>query len=73
MAECDGYTYAFANALALYGIQSFAVFGTVIGAGGHAWNLVRIDGKYYHTDLTWNDDTEYTDKDIFYYNRNNSS
>jgi len=22
---------------------------------GHAWNIVRIDGKYYHTDLTWND------------------
>ena len=23
--------------------------------GGHEWNYVRLDGKYYQTDLTWDD------------------
>ena len=23
------------------------------GGGGHAWNIVRIDGKAYHLDVTW--------------------
>ena len=22
---------------------------------GHAWNLVQLDGQWYHLDVTWND------------------
>ena len=29
---------------------------------GHAWNAVRIDGRYYHVDVTWDDQGE----NIFY-------
>lgn len=53
-AVCDGYTKAFQYLLQKVGIQSFMATG--IGNGGkHAWNIVRIDGKYYNVDLTWDD------------------
>ena len=29
--------------------------GECIPDGGHAWNLVRLDGEWYHMDVTWND------------------
>lgn len=57
-AVCDGYARAFQYALYKVGIQSTTVAGegkTSSGSGGHAWNLVRIDGNYYYTDLSWND------------------
>jgi hypothetical protein len=59
-AVCDGYSEAFHYLLRRAGIQSFVVIGSSENpatkqAVGHAWNIVRIDGKYYHTDLTWND------------------
>ena len=50
-AVCEGYARAFQYLLYKAGIQSMVVSG-----GGHAWNLVRIDGEYYYTDLTWDDD-----------------
>ena len=51
---CDGYAKAFQCLLMRTGIQSFRVVGYGNG-GSHAWNYVRIDGKYYQTDSTWND------------------
>lgn len=53
-AVCDGYTKAFQYLLQKVGIQSFMATGTGNG-GKHAWNIVRIDGKYYNVDLTWDD------------------
>lgn len=53
-AVCDGYTQAFQYLLQRVGIQSFMVTGTGKG-GNHAWNIVRIDGRYYNVDLTWDD------------------
>ena len=57
-AVCEGY------AEALQIIQSFIVIGesldpTSEGNVGHAWNYVRIADKYYHVDLTWNDDDSF--------------
>ncbi len=40
--------------------------------GTHAWNLVEVDGKYYHTDVTW-DNKENTDPNSAHYDKNNSS
>lgn len=57
-AVCQGYAEAFQYLLRRVGIQSFIVTGVGVNADGeipHAWNLVRIDNKYYHTDLTWDD------------------
>ena len=53
-AVCEGYTKAFQYLLQKVGIQSFMATGTGNG-GKHAWNIVRIDGKYYNVDLTWDD------------------
>ena len=60
-AVCEGYAESFQYLLQRVGIQSIEVFGygitkPEIGAGeNHAWNIVRIDGQYYLTDLTWDD------------------
>lgn len=62
-AVCDGYSEALQYLLQQAGIQSFIAIGdsNVPSSGtlvGHAWNYVRIDGAYYHTDLTWDDQDE---------------
>lgn len=59
-AVCEGYAEALQCLLQRVGIQSVEIFGYGInpstGVGEpHAWNAVRIDGKYYLVDLTWND------------------
>lgn len=59
-AVCDGYAEAYQYLLRKVGIQSFIAFGSSIEPStnnlvGHAWNYVRIDGKYYHVDVTWDD------------------
>ena len=59
-AVCEGYAEALQCLLQACGVQSVIVLGSSVNpstnqAEGHAWNMVRIDGKYYHTDLTWND------------------
>ena len=53
-AVCEGYAKAFQCLLQRSDIQSFIVTGWSRGVG-HAWNIVRINGKYYHTDPTWAD------------------
>lgn len=48
---CDGYAgvfYYMANAAGLPVLYDDGKFYS----GGHAWNLVKIDGKYYYIDLT---------------------
>ncbi len=64
-AVCDGYAEAFQCLLQRVGIQSFIVTGNSFNPStssyeGHAWNYVRLGGKYYHVDLTWDDQEEYT-------------
>ena len=62
-AVCEGYAESFQYLLHRAGIRSFIITGSSINPStgnpeGHVWNLVRIGGKYYHTDLTWNDQGE---------------
>ena len=59
-AVCEGYAESFQYLLHRAGIRSFIITGSSINPStgnpeNHAWNLVRIEGEYYHTDLTWND------------------
>lgn len=62
-AVCEGYAEAFQYLLRKAGIQSFIMTGVSNNPStgtpeGHAWNAVRIDGKYYHVDTTWDDQGE---------------
>lgn len=63
-AVCEGYAEALQYLLMRAGIRSFIILGESKNPNGstpepHAWNLVRIDGDYYHVDLTWNDQDDY--------------
>lgn len=63
-AVCDGYSKAFqviCNRLGIdcVGINGFCPeFNKENGESsdtGHMWNCVKIDGEWYHVDVTWND------------------
>ena len=51
---CQGYAKYFYRLANKAGIECRVVDGTANG-GRHAWNLVKIDGKYYYVDVTWDD------------------
>src|SRR5690606_33291910 len=59
IAVCQGYTLATQLLLDMVGVQNQMISGEVgndrSGWEGHTWNLVNIEGKYYHVDTTWND------------------
>ncbi|MEK3993979.1 DUF5050 domain-containing protein [Psychrobacillus sp. FSL K6-2365] len=54
IAVCDGYTKSMALILNKVGVQTIQVTGIANG-GNHSWNMVKIDGQYYHVDTTWDD------------------
>lgn len=47
---CSGYTDAMAIFLDHYNIPNFE-----LSSENHVWNVVQIDGKWLHLDLTWDD------------------
>ncbi|MGM9647728.1 MAG: transglutaminase domain-containing protein [Eubacteriales bacterium] len=52
---CQAYVYLYAYLLDLVGIANdYAVSDGM----NHIWNLVELDGNWYHVDLTWDDPTE---------------
>lgn len=51
---CQGYALLSLKMLQLLGIEAKYIVGYV-GAEGHAWNLVKLDGQWYHLDPTWDD------------------
>ena len=60
-AVCDGYSSAYQYLLYKVGILSHIATGWGTDSNGtyqaHAWNLVKLDGDWYYTDLTWDDQT----------------
>ena len=71
-AVCEGYSKAMKLLCDLSGLECMIISGkmkTGSASEGHAWNLVRIDGEYYHLDVT-NDDpvsADGTDTLTYYY------
>ncbi len=64
-AVCDGYTLAFEYLLQQCGIETVFIGGkagaTEEDAGGHAWNIVKMDGTWYEVDTTWDDSESMVD------------
>ena len=56
---CAGYAHAYQLLLQSVGIPSFYVAGRSKGQA-HAWNLVQLDGDWYYTDVTWDDQTDHS-------------
>lgn len=52
-ALCQGYAQSFTYLCSLAGINSLIVLG--VANEPHMWNIVKMDGDYYHIDLTWDD------------------
>ena len=50
---CESYAKAFQYLCGVNGIDSVILTG--YGGEPHAWNLVRVDGKWYGVDATWDD------------------
>lgn len=56
-AICSGYADAMAIFLTKFGVENFK-----ISSETHVWNAVKLDNKWYHLDLTWDDPvSEYKD------------
>ena len=53
-AVCEGYAKAMKLLMDRAGVDSLVVTGQS-KTQLHAWNLVKIDGDYYHVDSTWDD------------------
>ena len=53
-AVCEGYAKTVKALLDMNDIECYYVTGNTTG-GAHGWNLVKLDGQWYHLDVTWND------------------
>lgn len=69
-AVCEGYARAFKYLCDMVGIPCELVIGTTDIE--HMWNLVQIDGEWYHIDVTW-DDPKNKDGDYISYSYFNLS
>ena len=55
-AICEGYAKAFKLLCDAVGMSCIVVYGTATNLKGtehHAWNIVKLDKKCYHVDVTW--------------------
>ncbi len=79
-AVCEGYAWLYGILLHKVGIDSMLVESTNIR---HGWNLVYLEGKWYHVDVTWDDYLNghpglgehaffFKDSDYFYENSHDS-
>lgn len=52
-AQCQGYARTFSYLCNLCGIETDIALG--VANEEHMWNMVKLNGKWYHIDLTWDD------------------
>ncbi len=58
VAVCDGYAKAFAQMATQAGLEAIRLTGNAFNGfslQSHAWNQVKVDGKWYNIDVTWDD------------------
>ncbi len=78
VAVCNGYSKAFDLMARCCGLEVDYVRGRSSEAKpdepGHAWNMIKLNGEWYHVDVTWGDtcvkDFEYKDFSYGYFNLN---
>lgn len=63
---CSGYSYSVKLLCNRVGISSAVIKGVSKGVG-HMWNIVRIDGSWYHLDVTWNDPVNKSEESVTLY------
>lgn len=56
LALCEGYSKAFMYLAQALGYNCVCIVGRGNGES-HMWNMVELDGKWYHVDVTWDDPT----------------
>jgi len=57
-----GYALAMKLLMNRCGEHCFLVFGTLNSGEEHVWNIVYVNDKFYHTDVSWDDaDIDYSD------------
>ena len=58
-AVCDGYSLAYEYLLQQAGLEAAVIVGNAGGseadAGGHAWNIIKVDDTWYEVDSCWDD------------------
>lgn len=66
---CAGYTKEFEMLMNGAGIDTIALLST-----DHAWNMIKINDSWYHTDCTWDDMDGYSGYEMIYnfFNRSES-
>ncbi|MGI6004475.1 MAG: transglutaminase domain-containing protein [Christensenellales bacterium] len=65
LAVCSGYAYALQYLAAQLDLPCITVNGSAAGLEFHTWNMVRIDGTWYHVDATWMDGEDGIDERYF--------
>ncbi|MDF2941329.1 MAG: Transglutaminase-like superfamily [Herbinix sp.] len=63
---CEGYALAAYRMFTDAGIECKIITGTA-GGGLHAWNIVKVNGKWYNIDLTWDDPIMNTGEQVLVY------
>ncbi|MCM1578206.1 MAG: hypothetical protein NC078_05340 [Ruminococcus sp.] len=58
---CVGYALGFQYIMDLMGIPCMCVTSET-----HIWNMVKIDGNWYHVDVTWDDPEKITENLVFH-------
>lgn len=53
-SNCNGYAKAFQLLMQKFNIPCTIIRGTADNVF-HAWNVIELEGKYYHVDATWGD------------------
>lgn len=61
---CTGYALLFQKYMEGLGIPCYTATGTRNG-GPHMWNIVNVDGQWYHIDCTWDDQGSYISNQWF--------
>jgi len=64
---CDSYAKAIYRLLNIAGIECIYVAGDAYNGNEiipHAWNIVKVEGKFFHVDATWDDPISKDGRDI---------